>query len=216
MLRKIMGLVVGVMVISAAVASADVPSLTLSTAATAAAGPVKLTIYPNCTGTPFTSAYAQGGTSGVDATVTLVLVDAAGNPIADFPWEDLWIDSTDAGDNFNLCQNGGTADANTDATGNTTWTNSLCGGGYTDPATDVAKVYVNGAPLAGAGMAIQFNSPDNTGDLLVNLQDVQNFASDLTSATVNYRSDFNWDNLVNLVDVQVFANGLLTAGTCPQ
>ncbi|MFO7654437.1 MAG: hypothetical protein R6X25_11530 [Candidatus Krumholzibacteriia bacterium] len=210
-----MGLVVCIMVISAAAASANVPSLTLSTATTAAAGPVALFNLPNGTGNAFTAARAappSPGTAGpiVDATVTLTLLDGNGDPISNYPGEDLWLGTTSS--NFFACNNGTIADFNTNAAGQTVWVDPMLAGGFSLPGTDVTKVYVNGAPLAGAGMAISFNSADIFPDGRVNSSDVAAFAGDYFAA-YNFRSDMYYDGVVNASDVAAFANGFGAA--CP-
>lgn len=206
-----MGLVVCTLVISAAAANAGVPSLTLSTATTAAGAQVTVYNLPNGNGDPFTEARLQGGGT-TDATITLELLDGNGDPIPNYPFEDLYLDSTS--EDFFACANGTTADFNTDENGITTWSNPLLAGGYTDPtAPDLVQVFVNGAPLAGPGMNIQFNSPDITGDGAFTLGDLQAYADDFFNVGYAFRSDFNWDNALTLGDLQLLAAG--QGANCP-
>lgn len=63
--------------------------------------------------------------------------------------------------------------------------------------------------LLDAGGWLYFNSPDQDGDLKVDLADVAAFAADYHGA-YDYSSDFNWDGSVNLVDVSVLAEAIGT------
>lgn len=212
-----MGLVVCILVISAAAASANVPSLTLSTATTAAAGTQAVLFnLPSGEGAAFDEAVAPppvAGTQGaiIDATVTLTLRDGNGDPIANFPGEDLWLDTTST--DFYACNNGTIADFNTDASGVTTWEFPLLAGGYTDPTTDVTQVYVNGAPLSGAGMDLQFNSADMFPDGVVDASDVAEFAGAYFGAGYVFAGDLFYDGVVDASDVAQFAGGFGTE--CP-
>lgn len=58
------------------------------------------------------------------------------------------------------------------------------------------------------------NSPDIDGNLVVNLQDVVLFSSDM-SGTYNFRSDFNFDGIINLSDLAFLAGGMGTTCAAP-
>lgn len=213
MLRKLMGLLVCTMVISAAAANAGVPDLTLSTAEAPGLPAEAVTVYclPNGLGAEFTQAKVFGdGVTNYDATITLTLRDGNGDVIPNFPAEDMWIDSSSA--TFFRCAQGTIADANTDAAGQTEWQNALFAGGYTAPGTDMVQVYINGGELNGAPFDVQFNSADVTGDGNVTLADIGGFAQNYYGAYA-YRADLVWDGNLTLADIGRLAQGNGTA--CP-
>jgi len=208
-LKKFMGIFACVLMIgSAALATAGVPDLQLSTASRAYAGPETAVLFniPNGGGNAFTSAAIAAGT--VDATITLTLLDGAGVAVANFPFEDAWVESADGG--LFACVGGTSADANTDANGVTTWANPLAAGGNSEAVT---VVMVSGAALTSSGgLAISHNSADINGDGVVNLTDVPIFAGDFFGAYA-FRSDFSFDGSVNLSDVVRLAQAL--GAECP-
>jgi hypothetical protein len=172
-------------------------------------GPETLTLFvvPDGSGDSFDQATLPiGGTE--DATITVLIVDAGGVPIASFPAEDIWLESEDNG--LIPCIGGTIADANTGADGTTQWLNPVLGGGHSQALT---VVLVNGALLEStSGVRLSFNSPDINGDRTVNLSDVQLFSVDFFSGD-NFRSDFYRDGIVNLSDLAMLAQ---TAGAnCP-
>lgn len=209
-LKKIMGVFACALILgSAAMATAGVPDLNLSTATRAYAGPETAVMFniPNGGGAAFTDAAIIGGS--VDATITLTLVDGAGVPIANFPFEDAWIESADGG--MVACTGGATADFNTNASGVTTWVTPLQAGGASQALT---VVMISGAALtSSAGLAISHNSSDLNGDGNVNLTDVPLFANDFYAGVYAFRSDFSYDGTVNLSDVVKLAQALGAA--CP-
>jgi hypothetical protein len=216
MLRKLMGLLVCIMVVSAATAAvADVPSPDSPAVFLNGDPGVQVTVYnlPNANGAPFTEAYDIGGTQH-DATIQLTVLNLDLNPIPNFAAEDCWLMPTDDnGDgSFFPCFNGTIADANTDGSGNTQWQNALGAGGYTDPSVDVTQVYISGTAINGPGFDVQFNSADVNSDGDVNLSDVGDFATDYFGA-YNFRSDFVWDGDLNLSDVGNLATGF--GAECP-
>lgn len=173
-------------------------------------GPETLTLYvvPDGSGDSFDQASLPYG-SQEDATITLFLKDAGDQPIANFPREDMWLESRDSG--LMMCRAGTIADANTDALGMTQWRNPLHAGGHSQALTDV---FVNGSTLELAdGLSLSFNSPDINGDLVVNLTDVQQFSSDFFDNVFYFRSDFHRDEIINLSDVGKLAYAL--GANCP-
>ena len=58
-----------------------------------------------------------------------------------------------------------------------------------------------------------FNSPDLNGDRMVNLSDVQIFASDFFGGVYMFRSDLYYDNMVNLSDIVQLSRGV--GANCP-
>jgi len=209
-LRKLVGIFMITLMISAAsFATAGVPDGALSTAVRAYGGPETAVMFniPNGGGNAFTGAAIIGGT--VDATITLTLLDGGGIAIANYPFEDCWIESADGG--MAACTGGSTADFNTNAMGVTTWVTPLQAGGSSEALT---VVMVAGSALtSSAGLAISHNSADINGDGAVNLTDVPLFAGDFYGGVYAFRSDFSYDAAVNLSDVVKLAQALGAA--CP-
>ncbi len=209
-LNKIMGIfAITLMIGAASFATAGVPDLDLSTATRAYLGPETAVLFniPNGGGSAFTSAAILGGS--VDATITLTLVDGTGTAIANFPFEDAWLESADGG--MAACVGGATADANTNAGGVTNWVTPLQAGGSSQALT---VVMISGAALtSGAGVALSHNSADINGDGNVNLTDVPLFAGDFYGGVYAFRSDFSYDGSVNLSDVVRLAQAL--GASCP-
>jgi hypothetical protein len=190
-------------------AQTGIPDLSHSLAFIAYDGPgtPSLLVVPDGNGRPFTEAHDEDGNL-VDATITLYMLDVDENPIASFPFEDLWLESMDSGLVF--CNGGTTADHNTDPNGQTEWVNPLFAGGH---SPGPVLVLINGAALdTNPGLPLKFNSPDITGDLVVNLYDLQVFSEDYFS-DYQFRCDFFGDGALNLVDVVVFAQNYLAQ--CP-
>ena len=209
-LRKLVGIcMITLMVSAASLATAGVPDPALSTAVRTYVGPETAVMFniPNGGGNAFTAASILGGT--VDATITLTLLDGGGFAIANYPFEDCWIESADSG--LSACTGGSTADFNTNAAGVTAWVTPLAAGGSSEALT---VVMVAGSALSsGAGLAISHNSADINGDGSVNLTDVPLFAGDFYGGADPFRSDFAYDGLVNLSDVVKLAQAL--GASCP-
>jgi len=123
--------------------------------------------------------------------------DANTDPIPGYPFQDIWLDDAGTGD-ISLCQGGSTADANTDAAGVTTISGTIAGGGWTQSGM---QVYLAGTPLAGPTLAIELNSCDINGDLVVNVGDIGDFAIDFADPDFEFRSDFVPDGVINLADI---------------
>ncbi len=205
-----MGLAVCALIVgSAAFAVAGVPDLQQSTAVRAYGGVETLSLYslPNGGGRTFAAAFLPGGAAG-DATITLTLRDGLGVAIANFPFQDMWIESADGG--LVSCGGNATADFNTDVNGVTSWNAPLFAGKQSQA---LCLVMVNGDALtSNLGLQISFNSADINGDGVVNLSDGGFFTQDLFGA-YSYRSDFNYDSAINVSDAGFMANGLGAA--CP-
>jgi hypothetical protein len=205
-LRKLAGIFACTLMIGVATfAMAGVPDLQESTAApTWNSGLMSLYNLPNGGGQAFNQArYWDGAVSQiVDAEITLTVLDSSLNPVAVYPFEDMWLESRDGG--MFLCPGGSVADASTDVNGVTHWTVPLRTGGY---STDLLQVMINGAALTSdAGMAIMVNSADINGSGQVELGDVTIFSGDFFGA-YNYRSDFSYDTDINLLDVTRLSAG---------
>jgi len=182
-------------------ALSGVPDLYTSEAFTAFEGPglASLLVVPDGSGNRFTEAHDEQG-NVVDATITLFLRDGAAVPIANYPFEDLWLESIDGGLVF--CIGGTTADANTDAQGVTQWVDPLFAGGFSHGPV---LVIISGSALgSNPGLPLRFNSPDVNGDLRVNLQDISILAVDFFT-NYNFRCDLNGDSYLNLQDLSIFA-----------
>jgi hypothetical protein len=195
----------------ASVAMAGIPDLTLSTATTAAASQVSVYTLPNGLGKGLDEAKSAGSTTPVNATITLTLLDGNGDPIFLYPAEDMWL-ATSLG-NLAVCPGGSAADASTNASGITTFSNPLFGGKQSNKVgLEKCVVIISGSPLNGSQLDILFNSPDIDGNLAVNLSDTVLYAQNATGS-YSYRSDFFFDNVINLSDTVLYAQGL--GAVCP-
>jgi len=169
--------------------------------------PVCLLVMPDGSGPGLDTARTIWG-QGVDATVSVRILDALYQPIQGYPAEDVWLVA--AGGGMMSCAAGSIADAPTDANGETTIGGPLRGGGWSEaPARVEIASYVAQQP---AGLALAFNSPDINGDLKVDLSDVQLFAADYYGA-YRLRSDFAFDGQVNLSDIVPLAEAM--GAVCP-
>lgn len=165
-----------------------------------------LLVLPDGSGPELTGARRPDG-SLVDATVHLQMIDACGNYIANFPRQDMWLESSSGG--FVACTGGTIADHNTDPDGRTQWQHPLHAGGHSQSLT---YVVVNGAALPHFGLALHFVSPDLSGDRTVSLTDVPAFAI-AYFGTYTFAADLHADGVLNLADVAVLAGAL--GATCP-
>jgi hypothetical protein len=95
-----------------------------------------LFVLPDGSGPPLTEARLFGG-QVVDASIVVGLIDINGNPIFNFPWEDIWLDpETDTSSPCWANGYGGfAADNVTDINGETTFATSLAGGGWAEGPT---------------------------------------------------------------------------------
>jgi len=196
------------MVGAASFAMAGVPDLDQSTSSRAYTGPETAVMFnmPNAGGSAFADARILTG--AVDATITLTLNDGLGVPIANFPFEDMWLESADGG--LVPCTGGSAADFNTNVSGVTSWNVPMSAGGSSQALT---LVMISGAALtSSAGEAISHNSADINGDGVVNLSDIPTFVGDLNGA-YNFRSDFAFDGTVNLSDVVKMSAAI--GASCP-
>jgi hypothetical protein len=174
----------------ASMASATIPDPNLSSAVAAGSG----TILAVPSG-------AGDSIGSIGATITVTVLDASGAAIAGFPFQDIYVDDIGNGD-LSLCQGGSTADANTNASGVTTISGTIGGGGFTQAGLGV---YLSGVAINGTSISIDVNSCDTSGDLKVDLVDLGDFASDFTGGVYNFRSDFDFNAALDLADVGRFA-----------
>jgi hypothetical protein len=176
----------------------DVPDLDASTAfIDPAAEGANVYCAPDGHGDPLSEARLPGG-EVVDATITLTLVNNQGEPIFNYPFEDMFIATSGAG--LVTCVNGANADASTDINGQTEWSNPIRGGGSS--LGETVKVYVAGVALPNVDIDLTFNSADMNGDLLVDLIDIVLFTQAL--ATNDPRGDFNFDGVIDLSEIVRF------------
>jgi hypothetical protein len=179
----------------------SIPDLSHSVATIAYGGPgtPSLLVVPDGNGNPFTAAHDEDG-NAVDATITLTLLDIFDVPIANYPCEDLWLESADGG--LVSCIGGSNADYDTDANGQTQWVNPLRAAGSSEAPV---LVMISGAALDNnPGLPLNFNSPDLNADGIVNLIDVA-IASQDYYAGYSFRCDWNGDGLLDLRDVPILA-----------
>ncbi len=178
------------------------------------AQPASLFSLPSGAGRNFAQAMIRGGWR-IDATLVMVLWSDQpgwGAPVPFFPAEDMWL-SANSG-RLVPCNGGTIADADTDATGRTSWAEPLRAGGQCDLGSgDRLFVVVNGDLAADlTDLGLRLNSADLNGDRVVNLTDVSMFVSDL-DGTYAYRSDFAWDGVLNLSDAGFMGQSL--GSQCP-
>lgn len=187
----------------------DVPDVSTSIATIAYNGPgtPTLLVVPDGSGPYFTQAHDEDGNL-VDATITLIVLDYFGIPIANYPFEDCWLESMDGG--MAACYGGNTADYDTDINGVTQWVNPMRAGGYSEA---LVRVMINGSALtSNAGLPLKFNSPDINVDGIVNLIDVAIVTQDYFTG-YNFRCDLNGDGVLDLRDVPPLAQYL--GAQCP-
>ena len=195
-------LVAGILVLMAGPAFGDdagLPDYNLSFATLAYQGPETLTlmVVPDGSGGYFSTARTATG-APADAMITLVLVDATNTPMANYPREDIWLQSTD--NDLSVCTSYWAChpDTDTNAAGETRWLLApRIFGSHEGPVT----VYINNTPLASSGpLLLSFNGPDINGDRHVGLDDVAAFAQDYFGG-YQFRSDLHRDGVINLSDV---------------
>ena len=172
-------------------------------------GPETLSLFslPNGAGKSFTQAFLPRGAGIADATITLVIYDGFGDPIVNFPAEDMWIGSLDGG--MVTCGSVAFADQDTDAAGMTYWSVPLFAGGSSETS---CMVWVNGSAVPSPGLPLHFNSADMDGSGVVNLTDAGIFAGHLRGPYA-YAADFNYDEVINISDAGYMAQALGVA--CP-
>ena len=148
---------------------------------------------------------ARLGGAPIDATLTLTVVNSLGDPIANYPAEDMWLVSTGGG--FAPC---GMAhpDGPTDVNGQTAWVASPFAGG--NSRGEDAQAYIAGDPVPNTA-TVHFLSADLNGDLTVGLSDIAVFTQAI--GTYNADADFNDDGVVNLSDISLMTQGI--GSNCP-
>jgi len=156
--------------------------------------------------------------ASIGSTIYVTVRDADGNPIANVPFGDLWLDDCFVFETptFLPCvpiQTSSNADANSDANGSMTVSGTIKGGG----CSDHLMVVIQGAPLQDPNfpcdwlnftnplcLPIATRSPDINGDHVVDLIDVSLFASHF-GTSYSGCEDLNGDGVVSLQDLALFA-----------
>lgn len=183
-----------------------IPDLSNSYAVTAAPGPVSICNVPDGSGQRLRACYLYGGQE-VDARITLTVLDMFDDPVFLYPHEDLWLESADGA--LAICPGGTVADEPTNIDGETTFSHQLFAGGQGIGTV----VMINGDALDQEPFAIDHNSPDLTGDLVVDLSDIATWASDWATGVYRYRSDLHWDGVLDISDVALLVRAV--SATCP-
>lgn len=182
-------------------------------AETNAPGLVSAFCRPDGGGQALSAVYMYGGAIA-DATITVTMLDIFGDPIHNFPAEDIWL-AGPPGSPLVFCIGGNLADGPTDYNGQTTFTQPVQAGGHlfsNSPPVGLAVV-IMGSVIESWGLwQISLNSADIDGDLEVNLTDIALFAQSYFG-DYNYRADFIWDGTLNLADVAALT--LALGGICP-
>jgi hypothetical protein len=198
------------------ITNAQTPDLDQCYATSANSEPVSILVRPDGGGWPLTEAMLFGGEL-TDATITLTLLDGNGDPVVLFPAEGTWLESLcldTAPGCLPLCGIGSVADGSTNTLGQTTFSDPLrAGGSGVGAGIMIDTVPLPESPLEfSGGDQFHFNSPDISGDLVVNLTDIALFAGDYYGP-YNYRSDFYWDGNLNLSDLVFLAQAV--GASCP-
>jgi len=176
----------------------SIPEMDNCNISTGATEDVSVMICPACDGYPFSQAMVYDG-DFMDATIEVYLRNSAGQPIANFPNDDIYLMDP------NLCffPGGNVADSDTDANGYTQFAFPPCGGGCSENFE--LGGYVAGNPFIQNPLPhIKVNSPDLNCDLVVNLSDLAIFAQ-VYFGTVTYCVDYYWDGVMDLRDLALFA-----------
>lgn len=166
--------------------------------ATIATEGVELFLYctPSGNGAPATRAVDDSGNIH-DASITLTLRDAAGDPMPGFPGQDINI-GTAAG-TLSHCYYMFFND--TDANGQVHWSGPIRTGGYSQDRSDQLCLYVNGYPIVcDPGLTLYINTPDLNGDQMVDILDITTFQA-LSADGYHPALDLEHDNVIDILDV---------------
>jgi hypothetical protein len=158
--------------------------------------PATLLVVPDGSGPGFTAARTINRQI-VDATVIARAINDMGlaeTSLQREEWSLVW-----RGGNVVACANGLAPDHDTLADGTTAWSTPPRAGGQSQAL--VRPAWLGQQLLSTAGLALQVNSPDLNGDLVVDLLDVARFAQDFGSGVYQFRSDLSYDGVVNLSDI---------------
>jgi hypothetical protein len=154
----------------------------------------------------------DGGGTGTDY-IEVIVRDVGGVGIPGVPWTDYWLQACDPGQDLCLCASPIVADALTDATGRTTISGRIAGGGCI--LTGGVYIAVQGKILVDAPACVVTTcldmvivSPDLTVDCQVTLSDLGVFGGTYNKALgapgYNPCADYNDDDQCNLSDFATF------------
>jgi hypothetical protein len=137
----------------------------------------------------------------VNGVIWVQLIDVNQNPMAGYPAEDVWLESH--WESFTFAYLGSCPDGTSDAEGLMVWREPLVAGGV---ALHGLVALVGGQALNLPLLeTVRFVSPDISGDMEVNLADLNMFSSDYV-ATYHERSDLVHDGAIDLADVSLLAS----------
>ena len=219
--QRIIVLTLALLTLPVAVLAQGTPVAANSTATLVCADPaVSIYVLPDGSGIPLSQSYGSI-TSPITATIVVTLFDASGLPVPGVYNREIRLEYQNS--NMSWCSDSfypppphaaNCADSDTNVAGQTTFTLAYHGGGAQFQSCRVWVLEANGLymPIPQT-LAVSMNSPDITGDLVVNLSDIVAFAGDLQGGVAPYRSDFAWDGVINLTDMVIFSQAL--GVTCP-
>ncbi|MFH1843295.1 MAG: hypothetical protein ABIF77_08795 [bacterium] len=182
-------------------AVAGVPDLDNSYAECATSDPVMLLVVPDGSGDRLDNCQTLGGPR-VDATITLTLLDAVGDPVVNYPASDIWLVCPCP--TWGYVPGGTIPDFDTDSNGQTQWSSALPAGG-TNESEFLIVSSAGTVPIPNA--QIFSTSPDLNASSKVDLTDVVLFATAYYAAGKEYNAsvDFYFDGVLNLSDIVVLA-----------
>ena len=220
--QRIVVLALTLLVLPVAVLAQGPPVAANSTATLVCADPaVSIYVLPNGTGIPLSSAYGST-TAPVAATILVTLFDAAGVAVPNVFHRHIRLEHVASP--MNWCSDShypppphaaNCADGPTDSAGQTTFTLTYHGGGWQFMNCQVWVLEASGVymPIPQV-LPVSMNSPDISGDRVVDLTDIVLFINDLHApGPAPYRSDFAWNQVLNLTDVVIFTRGI--GAICP-
>jgi len=209
-LSTIMVLFVAGQATAAAAGCFPLPDINLSYAVfthqTGNQGTLSMMMVPDGTGDVLAEVIRADGTR-VNGEITVYVRDFAGVGMPGVLPAEITVGSDDP--RLVFCDEFNIARVATDPDGLSYFDGPFGGGGT---STSLLRISVCYDFLTTVFLPLQINSPDITGDLKVDLQDVQAFAVDFYGS-YDYRSDFEYDGVVNLSDVTLMAQHL--GASCP-
>ena len=142
------------------------------------------------------------------ATLSLNVVDVNGNPVTDLVAADIEVDGSPPNglaDGFSspMTHNLVAGGFNMGQPGEYTVTAALYAGGWSNGAI----VKVRGQQITSSPLSLDMNSPDISGDGVVNLVDAALFTQDVFG-TYHFRSDFEFDGVINLLDLGLMSSSI--------
>jgi len=168
-------------------------------------GPISVCVLPD--GAVRTYSYLSSGQE-VNAVLMFLVEDWTGDPPSPFVHVEWFGGGPGVNCGFSAVV------LSSDSEGWVTWVPDFRGGGHRGPEEPVflGLMMMELCPNQHLELreGVYFNSPDISGDLEVDLADVQLFAGDFLGS-YKYRSDFNADGAVNLSDIGIMAQAIGSA-----